>query len=61
MNQSESNQQQIAAETPTGSAEPLTMFFAVGMLINLALIAAFVLWAVRQWKKSGKPDSRNPD
>lgn len=50
-------QQQIEVENPPGAAEPLTIFFAIGIVINLVLITAFVLWAIRQWKKT---DSRDP-
>ena len=50
-------QQQIEAETPPGATEPLTIFFAVGIVVNLVLITAFVLWAIRQWKKT---DRREP-
>ena len=51
--------QQVEVETPSGSPEPLTIFFAVGIVINLALITAFFLWAIRQWKNGGKRDSRD--
>lgn len=61
MNQSAEQSQQVEVAPPTGSPEPLTMFFAVGILINLALITAFVLWAIRQWKKPGKTGSSNPE
>ena len=53
MNQSAEQSQQVEVAPPTGSPEPLTMFFAVGILINLALI--------RQWKKPGKTGSSNPE
>jgi len=49
---------QVAVETPTQSPGPSTIFFAIGIVINLALLAAFLLWAVRQWKKGGKRDPR---
>ena len=54
MEQSNEQQQSMEVETPPGSPEPLTLFFAVGIVINLVLITAFVLWAIRQWNKPGK-------
>ena len=57
MNQNSEQQQLVEAEAPSGSSDSLTAFFAVGLVINLVLIAAFVLWARKQWNKSGKPDS----
>jgi hypothetical protein len=50
-------EQQVAVETPPASSGPSTTFFAIGIAINLVLLAAFALWAIRQWKKSGKRDS----
>jgi len=29
-------------------------FFVVGLVINLAVLAAFFYWAYHQWKKTGK-------
>ncbi len=31
--------------------QDLMAFFAVGMVINVVVLAAFVVWAFRQWKK----------
>ncbi len=31
--------------------QDLLAFFAVGMVINVAVLAGFVVWAFRQWKK----------
>jgi hypothetical protein len=45
-------------EDPAGSGGPSTAFFAIGIAINLALLAAFALWAIRQWKQGNKRDSR---
>ena len=50
------SQPQVEVETPAQSTGPSTAFFAIGIAINLALLAAFALWAIRQWKKSGKRD-----
>ncbi len=57
MNETAADQQpQIAVETPPASSGPSTTFFAIGIAINLVLLAAFGLWAFRQWKNSGKRD-----
>jgi len=57
MNQTAADPQpQVELETPSASSGPSTTFFAIGIAINLALLAAFGLWAIRQWKKSGKRD-----
>ena len=31
-------------------------FFAIGIVVNVVLIAAYFIWALRQWKK---PDARD--
>ena len=31
---------------------PMTGFFVIGVVINLILIAAFFVWARKQWKKN---------
>ena len=31
-------------------------FFAIGIGVNLVLIAAYFIWALRQWKKPGARD-----
>jgi len=31
-------------------------FFAVGLVVNVALIVAYFIWAARQWKKPGARD-----
>ncbi len=36
---------------PTSGRDDLTAFFAVGMIINLIVLAAFFVWAYKQWKK----------
>ena len=58
MNESADARQQTEVETPSASAGPSTMFFAIGILINLALLTAFLLWAIRQWKRGGKRGPR---
>ncbi len=32
----------------------LTGFWVIGMLINIVVISAFVVWAVGQWRKTGR-------
>ena len=49
-------QPQITVESSPAASGPSTTFFAIGIAINLALLIAFGLWAVRQWKNSGKRD-----
>lgn len=34
----------------------LAGFFAIGLLINLALIAAYLIWAYKHWGRKGKGD-----
>lgn len=37
---------------PGGRREDLTVFFAVGILIDLLLLTLFFVWATRQWRKT---------
>ncbi|MDH5611493.1 MAG: hypothetical protein OEY66_03420 [Gammaproteobacteria bacterium] len=32
--------------------EDLTVFFGIGMTINIVMIVSFFIWAVKQWKKN---------
>jgi len=50
------SQPQVEVEIPSAASGPSTTFFAIGIAINLVLLAAFGLWAFRQWKNSGKRD-----
>ena len=34
--------------------EDLTAFFSIGIIVDVLLIAAFVIWAVGQWRKTRK-------
>ena len=34
-----------------GGRGDLTVFFAIGMVINVLLVTAFLVWAVGQWRK----------
>ncbi len=54
----------IAAESPvadtegvaavTGGREDLTTFFSIGVVIDVLLLTAFLIWAVGQWRKTKK-------
>jgi hypothetical protein len=57
VNESAGHSQQVEAAPPAGSPEPLTIFLAVGIVINLALVTAFLLWAIRHWKRHHGKDS----
>jgi len=37
-----------------GEREDLTVFFAVGVIVDVFLVAAFLFWAVGQWRKTKK-------
>lgn len=30
----------------------LTVFFGIGMIVNIVMITSFFIWAVKQWKKN---------
>ena len=32
--------------------EDLSVFFGIGMVVNIVMITAFFIWAVKQWKKN---------
>lgn len=34
--------------------DKLTVFFTIGLVINIILMSLFAMWAVRQWRKSDK-------
>ena len=57
MNETADAQQPLVqADAPPASGGPSAAFFAIGIALNLALLAAFGLWAIRQWKRNGKRD-----
>jgi hypothetical protein len=33
--------------------EYLSVFFGIGMLVNIVMIVSFFIWAIKQWKKNG--------
>ena len=32
--------------------EDLSVFFGIGMTVNIVMITSFFIWAVKQWKKN---------
>ena len=36
----------------TDAREDLSVFFGIGMTVNIVMIIAFVVWGVKQWKKN---------
>ena len=54
----------VAPDTPdntppkTTSNEPreLSMFFKIGIGLNIVMLIAFYTWAIRQWRQSNKQD-----
>ena len=42
--------QPTVAEGAAGD-DSLVGFFAIGVVINIALVAAYFIWAYRQWKR----------
>jgi len=45
----------VDSGAPINEGAPIG-FFAIGIGVNLALIVAYVIWALRQWKKPGAGD-----
>jgi hypothetical protein len=35
-------------------SEDLTVFFSIGVIIDVLLVAAFLVWAIGQWRKTKK-------
>lgn len=33
--------------------EDLSVFFTIGMTINIVMVIAFFIWGIKQWKKNG--------
>ena len=50
------NTEQIQVQAPvdTGDDGLVTGFFAIGLAVNVLLIAAYILWACKQWGKKEK-------
>jgi hypothetical protein len=53
--QGSENETTSVVQTTAGHAAPIG-FFAIGVVINLVLIAAYLIWALKQWKQSGPRD-----
>ena len=34
------------------SREDLSVFFGIGMMLNIVMIVAFVVWGIKQWKQN---------
>ena len=34
------------------SKKELSLFFIIGIIINLIMLSAFIIWAVKEWKKT---------
>ncbi len=47
---------QVQPTVDTGNDSLITGFFAIGMVVNVLLIAAYFIWACKQWGKKEKPD-----
>ena len=41
--------QSVSAEEHDGGG--LMVFFGIGMVINIVMIVAFFIWAIKQWRK----------
>ncbi|MBE9562498.1 MAG: hypothetical protein IMF12_06510 [Proteobacteria bacterium] len=40
---------QIIHEKPK---KELSLFFIIGIIINLVMLSAFIIWAINEWKKT---------
>jgi len=55
----------LPAATGTGGAaskagrKDLTVFFSIGVIVDILLVTAFLVWAVGQWSKSGKKEPKD--
>ncbi len=51
----EDSKQVVLQPVPEARADDsLPVFFAIGMVINIALMIAYLVWAYRQWGKKEK-------
>ncbi len=52
------NTEQIQVQTITDASSDslITGFFAIGMVINILLVTAYLVWACKQWGKKEKQD-----
>ena len=45
----------VAEQTAANSGrEDLTVFFSIGVAVDVLLVAAFLMWAVGQWRRTKK-------
>ncbi|MCO6411371.1 MAG: hypothetical protein J5I92_01380 [Thiogranum sp.] len=44
----------VPEPTASGAREDLTVFFSIGIVINLLVLTLFVVWAIGQWRRSRK-------
>jgi len=40
---------QIIKEKPK---KELSLFFIIGIIINLVMLSTFIIWAIKEWKKT---------
>jgi len=45
----------VDAEPTMNEGAPIG-FFAIGLAVNVILIVAYIVWAIRNWKKPGAGD-----
>ncbi len=48
------NQQVQSVPEINHDKEDLSVFFGIGMAVNIVMITTFFIWAVKQWKKNDK-------
>ena len=48
--------EQSVPDAPQEPDHSLTVFFGIGLVINLLVITAYFIWAYKQWNKSDKKD-----
>ena len=48
------NQQVQLVSDVQHEKEDLSVFFGIGMIVNIVMITSFFIWAVKQWKKNDK-------
>lgn len=48
------NQQVQSVPEINHDKEDLSVFFGIGMIVNIVMITSFFIWAVKQWKKNDK-------
>jgi hypothetical protein len=46
--------EQPTADSGLPQNHPMIGFFGIGVVINVAMITAYFIWAYKQWKKSDR-------